>query len=63
MGLRGQPMPPTSTGTDRRQPGLQVLYVCAHSGNFALGLRSHNCQIAFGSRGRLFGRYKVNGRA
>ena len=31
--------------------------------HLALGLRPHDCQIAFGSRGRLFGPYKVNSRS
>jgi hypothetical protein len=61
-GLRSQPVPPPSTGTDCRQLGLQVIYVCAHGGNLALGLRPHDCQVALGSCGRLFGRYEINGR-
>jgi hypothetical protein len=31
--------------------------------DFALGLGPHHCQIAFGSRGRLFGPYQVNSRS
>ena len=60
-GLPGQPVPPPSTGTDCRKLGLQVIYVCVHGGNLALGLRPHDCQIALGSRGCLFGSYQVNG--
>ena len=55
--------PPASTGADCRQLCLQVLYVCADGGNLALRLRPNDCQIALGSRGCLFGRYEVNGRA
>ena len=56
-------MPPTSMGTDCRQLGLKALYMGVDGCDLALGLRPHDCQIAFGSRGRLFGPYKVNSRA
>ena len=35
--------------------------MCVDGCDFALGLRPHDCQIAFGSRGLLFGSYQVNG--
>jgi hypothetical protein len=56
-------MPPTSTGTDFRQLGLKALYMCVDGRDLALGLRPHDRQIAFRSRGRLFGSYEVNSRS
>ncbi len=53
-------LPPPATGSDCRQLGLKTLYVGVDGCDFALGLRPHDRQIAFGSRGRLFGPYKVN---
>ena len=52
--------PPPATGSDCRQLGLKTLYVGVDGCDFALGLRPHDRQIAFGSRGRLFGSYKVD---
>ena len=56
-------MPPPAAGTDCRQLGLKALYVGVDDCDFALGLRPHDRQIAFGSRGRLFGPYQVNRRS
>ena len=36
--------------------------MCVDGRGLALGPRSYHCQIALGSRGRLFGSYEVNGR-
>jgi hypothetical protein len=59
MGLRGQQMPPPSTGTDCRQLGLKALYVCVNGCDLALGLRPHDGQIAFGPRGRSYQSFGV----
>ena len=45
----------TVEGTDGRQLGLKVLYMCVDGRDLALGPRSYDCQIALGSRGRFFG--------
>jgi hypothetical protein len=50
MRLCCEAMPPPSSGTDGRQLSFQMLYMCADGCDLALGLRSHDREIALSSR-------------